>query len=175
MIKRPYRLNAAREEAILLGKSTYFTGKPCKHGHIAERRVSTKTCIQCAKEIHQITDRNNYRNPENTFFRQFHHRRQSAIKNGIPFSITFEELHKPEFCPVLGVKLNYACSTGEDGKQTRDPCKASIDKLVPELGYVPGNVFIISWRANKLKSNMSIDELEKILDYMKRNNNGKSI
>ena len=50
--------------------------------------------------------------------------------------------------------------------------KATLDKLVPELGYVPGNVFIISWRANKLKSNMTIDELEKILNYMKRNKNG---
>lgn len=175
MIKRPYRLNAAREEAISLGKSTYFTGKPCKHGHIAERRVSTKTCVQCAKEIHHVKDRDDYRNPNNTFFRQFHARRQSAIKHGIPFSITFEELYKPEHCPILGVKLNYGCSDFSNGKQSRDPCKASIDKLDPELGYVRGNVFIISWRANTLKSNMTIDELEKILDYMKRNNNGKSI
>jgi hypothetical protein len=71
--------------------------------------------------------------------------------------------------PVLGLKLNYACSETKDGKQTRDPAKASIDKLIPELGYVPGNVFIVSWRANNLKSNSTIEELEKVLDYMKRN------
>jgi len=65
---------------------------------------------------------------------------------------------------VLGIKLNYGWS-GKSG-----PCdntKASFDKVIPELGYVPGNVFIISWRANKLKNNMSITELEKILTYMK--------
>jgi hypothetical protein len=169
MIERPYRRNPEREEAILLGKSTYFTGKPCKRGHISERRVSTWSCVQCCKEIHHIKDREDYRNPENTFFRQFHHRRQVAEKEGIPFTITFDDLEKPEFCPILGVKLNYGCSTGVNGKQTRDPNKASIDKLIPELGYVPGNVFIISWRANKLKSDMTINELEKILDYMKRN------
>lgn len=168
MIERSYRRNQEREEALSLGKKTYFTGKPCKRGHLSERRVSTWVCVQCSKEIHKVADRESYRNPDNTFFRQFHSRRQTAIRLGIPFSITFDELEKPEFCPILGVRLNYGCSVGVDGKQTRDPNKASIDKLIPELGYVPGNVFIISWRANKLKSDMTIDELEKILDYMKR-------
>jgi hypothetical protein len=176
MTERPYRRNVEREEAISLGNKTYFTGKPCRNGHIAERRVSSWTCVQCAKEIHHIKDREKYRDPANTFFRQFHHRRQVAEKEGIPFTITFDELLKPEFCPVLGVKLNYGCSTGKDGKQTRDPNKASIDKVVPELGYVPGNVFVISWKANKLKSDMTVEQLEKILDYMKRNiENGKAV
>lgn len=157
-----------REVARLSGKKTYFTGKPCKNGHIAERRVSTYVCVQCAKEIHQPKDRESYRDPKHTFYRQFQSRRQKAVSLSIPFTIDFDDLEKPEFCPVLGVKLNYGCSTGLDGKQRRDPNKASIDKLIPEMGYVPGNVFVISWKANKLKSNMSIEELEKILDYMRR-------
>jgi hypothetical protein len=161
-------LGEERKKAMDLGLPTYFTGRPCKRGHLSERRVSTWVCIQCAKEIHHITDRDNYRDPANTFFRQFHSRRQMATKLKIPFTISFDDLEKPEFCPVLGVKLNYGCSTGKDGKQTRDPNKASIDKVIPELGYVPGNVFVISWKANKLKSDMTIDQLEKILDYMKR-------
>lgn len=38
--------------------TTYFTGKPCKHGHIAERFVSTRTCVEChrlraAKKYHE--------------------------------------------------------------------------------------------------------------------------
>lgn len=176
MAKRPYRENLALQEAIRSGNSTYFTGIPCKRGHLSPRRVSTHVCIQCAKEVHSVNDRDNYRDPSNTFFRQFHARRQRANSAGIPFTIDFDSLEKPEFCPVLGVKLNYGCSPTIDGKQTRDPNKASIDKMLPELGYVPGNVFIISWKANKLKSDMTIDQLEKILDYMKKGvNNGKSI
>lgn len=27
---------------------TYFTGKPCKHGHIAPRRKSNRECTECA-------------------------------------------------------------------------------------------------------------------------------
>lgn len=36
-----------RQEAIKAGASTYFTGTPCKHGHIAERYVANYTCVKC--------------------------------------------------------------------------------------------------------------------------------
>lgn len=149
------------------GDLTYFTGKPCKHGHVSSRLTSTQVCVQCGKEIHQLTDRNKYRYKD-TFKRQFSAVRQKAKRNNIPFTIKYEELELPEFCPVLGLKLNYRWRELD----TTDYTKASIDKLIPALGYVPGNVFVISWRANRLKNNMTIDELEKILDYMKRNTHG---
>jgi hypothetical protein len=28
----------------------YFTGKPCKRGHVAERLVSTRGCVECQRE-----------------------------------------------------------------------------------------------------------------------------
>lgn len=37
----------SRAEAIREGKTRYFTGKTCKHGHVSERMVSTKTCVTC--------------------------------------------------------------------------------------------------------------------------------
>ena len=36
-----------RKEAIALGLKHYNTGRPCKHGHVANRLVSTRTCIPC--------------------------------------------------------------------------------------------------------------------------------
>jgi hypothetical protein len=36
-----------REEAKEQGLSKYFTGKPCKHGHVAERYVSRTSCVMC--------------------------------------------------------------------------------------------------------------------------------
>ena len=38
-------------------------------------------------------------------------------------------------------------------------------------GYVLGNVYVISWRANRLKSSATIDELEKIIGYIKERQN----
>ena len=151
-------LTTAREN----GDMFYFTGKPCKRGHISTRYTKTKMCTQCGKEIYIPKDVHNYRY-ENTFYRQFIARKQKAIKLGIPFTIEFEHIDRPKHCPVLGLELNY----GWSGENRRDPAKASIDKLIPELGYVPGNVFVISWRANKLKSDMSLQDLEKMLKYIK--------
>jgi hypothetical protein len=36
-----------RQEAFLQGKTHYFTGIPCRQGHIAPRYVSTGSCIEC--------------------------------------------------------------------------------------------------------------------------------
>nr|DAV46134.1 MAG TPA: HNH/ENDO VII superfamily nuclease [Caudoviricetes sp.] len=38
----------SRKDAQALGLVRYYTGMPCKHGHIAERKVSDRKCIDCA-------------------------------------------------------------------------------------------------------------------------------
>ena len=40
----------SRKEALERGLKRYFTGKPCKNGHIAERFVSNGRCVECAHE-----------------------------------------------------------------------------------------------------------------------------
>ncbi len=67
--------------------------------------------------------------------------------------------------------MNYNWS----GEHLRDDAKATIDKVIPELGYVPGNVYVISWRANKLKSNMNLTELQQIMNYIKEKTNGQTL
>lgn len=44
----------ARQTALKRGKRRYFTGLPCKRGHIAERLVSTYVCLECAKIQNRI-------------------------------------------------------------------------------------------------------------------------
>lgn len=69
----------------------------------------------------------------------------------------------PEFCPVLGIKLD----TPKMGKKRPDG-KPSIDRVDNSKGYVKGNVIVVSWRANRLKCDASIGELEAIVAYMKQ-------
>ena len=38
-----------RFEAVALGLKHYFTGKPCKHGHVERRRVNDRNCAECDK------------------------------------------------------------------------------------------------------------------------------
>jgi len=40
----------SRDEARALGLKRYFTGKPCKHGHVAERHVASRKCRECHRE-----------------------------------------------------------------------------------------------------------------------------
>lgn len=82
--------------------------------------------------------------------------RQRARKRGIPFSITPADVVIPEKCPALGLVLKTYIGGPEGGAK---PDSASLDRRVPELGYVPGNVQVISAKANQMKSNASPDEL----------------
>lgn len=40
----------SRKDAESLNLKRYFTGKPCKHGHISERLVSSRTCFECKRK-----------------------------------------------------------------------------------------------------------------------------
>lgn len=69
----------------------------------------------------------------------------------------------PTHCPVLGLELTYPGAGGG-----RRPGSASLDRLDNSRGYVPGNVAIMSWRANKLKSDATLQELRALVAYMER-------
>lgn len=38
------------KEARERGLKRYFTGKPCKHGHVDERKVIDRTCVSCNRD-----------------------------------------------------------------------------------------------------------------------------
>jgi len=90
----------------------------------------------------------------------WHSCKKRAKKRDLPFDLTIEDLEVPEKCPILGLELK----AGNDSSREISP---SLDRIVPELGYVKGNIRVISLRANRLKSDASIEELEAILKYMK--------
>lgn len=91
--------------------------------------------------------------------------KQRARKVGLEFSITVTDLlvdgRVPEFCPVFGVKLRYG---GGSRKMHND--SASIDCIDNAIGYVPGNVQVISFRANAIKRDATLEEIQQISAYM---------
>lgn len=44
---RPQAEILTRSQAYDRGLERYFTGQPCKNGHISERRVRSYGCIEC--------------------------------------------------------------------------------------------------------------------------------
>ena len=88
--------------------------------------------------------------------------RRRARKLGIAFDLVPTDVFLPEYCPVLGLKL---CTA--EGGVSQSANSPTIDRIIPELGYVRGNIVVISWEANRLKNNGTVEQLERVLAWMK--------
>jgi hypothetical protein len=86
-----------------------------------------------------------------------------AKRDGLPFDLSIERLFWPTHCPVLGIELDYTrTATGSRTQRNNFP---TLDRRDNRLGYILGNVFVISHRANRIKSDATSDELQAILAY----------
>jgi hypothetical protein len=80
----------------------------------------------------------------------------------LDFDLRAEDLTMPTYCPLLGYELVYQA----DG--VRVAASASLDRINSSIGYVADNCWIISWRANQIKSDATVDELRLIADGLYR-------
>ncbi|MCI0561463.1 MAG: hypothetical protein MN733_23495 [Nitrososphaera sp.] len=91
---------------------------------------------------------------------KFELKKQGARQQGIPFTLSFQDVVWPTHCPIFNVELDYFAPVVCD-------VSPSFDRVDPNRGYEPGNVQIISNRANRMKSNSSIADVERLLEWMK--------
>tara|TARA_R110000822_G_scaffold49495_2_gene129700 strand:+ start:3372 stop:3749 length:378 start_codon:yes stop_codon:yes gene_type:complete len=101
------------------------------------------------------------RNPEQCLLASA--RNRARLKD-IPFNITVEDIIIPDVCPILGMPL-----TRNIGHHGGTKSSASIDKIIPELGYVKGNIQVVSLLANNMKSNANHAELLLFATWIKDN------
>lgn len=87
-----------------------------------------------------------------------------AKQRGLPFNLTYADIVVPAHCPILGLPLKHYHGEGPGGR----PDSASLDRLVPELGYVAGNVQVISHLANTMKATASIEHLRAFAAWVGR-------
>lgn len=97
--------------------------------------------------------------PEVLLLRSAKHR---SKVNNLPINITLEDIVIPEYCPILKIKLE--CSKGNASKNS-----PSLDKIVPELGYVKGNIQVISNLANTMKWDANFEELVNFAEWVNVN------
>lgn len=98
-------------------------------------------------------------NNDNKEYLLLEYARRRAKTQKVPCTISIEDIFIPEYCPLTGLKLQR-----HEGKNQED--SASIDKVIPHLGYVPGNVRVISKKANRRKQDMLRADVVKLLDYI---------
>ncbi len=80
-----------------------------------------------------------------------------ANKNNVEFTITKNDINIPLICPILRHPIIKECiKGGKTGPKDNSP---SIDRIDNSKGYIPGNIQIISNKANTMKSSATPEEL----------------
>lgn len=113
-----------------------------------------------AKNREKVIDKARTYKKNNPWYFMFCACKSRAKRSGIAFTIEPADIKIPEYCPVLGIKLI------KDGGSPMDHW-ASLDRINSKRGYEPDNVAVISYRANRIKSDATIDEIKAIYNYMK--------
>jgi hypothetical protein len=88
--------------------------------------------------------------------------RGRARKCNIEFDLVAEDIVIPTHCPVLGIELKSGIGTGR-GPNDDSP---TIDRIDSSLGYVRGNVMVMSAKANSMKHSANPDELLKFAEWI---------
>lgn len=115
----------------------------CKSGYDISR---CKSCKKSAYDWKQIPLEK----------RIFNRLKGRAKSKGIEFNLELKDIILPEFCPVFKKPFIYG-----DSDWTY-----SVDRNDNSKGYVKGNIVIMSNRANRIKGDFTIEELEQILLYL---------
>lgn len=95
-----------------------------------------------------------------------HNAKRRAAQKGLQFDLDLDYLMSvaTDDCPVFKVPFKWGAS--EMGKGNTDNNAPSLDRIVPTLGYVRGNVAFISYRANVIKQDVTEVELYAVADWL---------
>lgn len=122
---------------------------------VRQCKICNSIATKRYRDVHK--DKINKRTRE---FRQqnFQHRivwvaKQRSKWQSLAFDLSPEDIIMPTHCPYLGLELHYTAG------KAREDSTASLDRIIPELGYVKGNVEVISDLANRMKNSASKEYL----------------
>lgn len=85
--------------------------------------------------------------------------KERAKLKGYKFTLCREDVVIPSHCPILGIKLQRNCH--------RD-YTPTLDRIDNSRGYEPDNICVISGRANRIKSDATLEELKAIVGYLEK-------
>jgi len=116
-----------------------------------DRRVETHT-------THGMARRGKARSQEYSLFTQAKYRAKSL---GLSFDLVLSDIQIPDVCPLLNQPITRRC-------KRNDPLGPSVDRIIASRGYVRGNVWVISRRANQAKNDLTLGELETLTTNLRK-------
>lgn len=136
-------------------------------------RKSQTGRMWCCKHCHEANpgiSENNYRKKYDEDFKNkiYSHKRESRLRNfihamwksaynraktkGIEFNIEESDIIIPERCPLLDIPLEF-------GTKADYNASPSLDRIDNTKGYIKGNIWVISKKANTMKNSATLEEL----------------
>lgn len=156
-----------RKDALAEGKTYYYTGKPCKKGHIALRRAANGCCVECEKEKNNSEERkkymSKYANKNRTKIRKIASEWQKKNKGKVNANTALRHTAKMQRTPAWLTKhdkLHIKCLYQVAAMRTRESGQEwHVDHIIPLQGeyvcglHVPSNLQIIPAVDNMSKGN----------------------
>jgi hypothetical protein len=159
--KKPFKFGDVRDDGKYF--MTYDSSKRMSGEYFYEWWASEDTY---KKEI--VRGRNSTKNHQKTprgHFAKFKDRcKARALEKGLPFDLDTDYLQSiaTDKCPIFGTEFIWGLHRGNK----LNNATASLDRIIPELGYVKGNVIFISHMANRIKNDVTENELYAVADWL---------
>lgn len=142
------------EDAKAIGLIKYYTGGLCTACNV----IKAKKYRHANREKHNAAKRRYSRTHIANILLASAKRRAKYV--GVPFEIELSDIEIPEVCPALGIPLQV-------GPGKIHPNSPTLDRIRPELGYVKGNIAVLSHRANLIKNDATAKELESVAGWLR--------
>jgi len=118
-------------------------------------------CLQIETTGNRFRKHGKYRTPE---YRLLKDAKKRAKEFNREYNIELEDIIIPDICPILLIPIQSKIGNGSGKCSGNSP---SVDRVDSSRGYIKGNIRVISLNANRLKQNSTIEQLERIIMYMK--------
>ena len=143
-----------REKVIADAKAYYEANKE-------EVTIKKKEYRVKNHELLKAKDRAYYRNKYRK--RMLSHAKTRQRLYGHELNIDIDDIIIPDTCPLLGIPLYIS-----EGRKSVKANSPSLDRIDPKKGYIKGNVWVISHRANTIKSDASLDDMILLIENWKQ-------
>tara|TARA_B110000503_G_C7103413_1_gene394856 strand:+ start:938 stop:1465 length:528 start_codon:yes stop_codon:yes gene_type:complete len=123
------------------------------------KKLRYSYCKKCEANVASVKYR------KNPIPQLFYNIKKRAAKSKVPFNLTVNDLKNllkksGNICPILGVKMEI-----NELHSNNKEYSPSFDRIYPKKGYTKGNMIVISDKANRIKTDATVDEIRKVADF----------
>lgn len=137
-----------------------------RHRDASSMKANSKRYYEANKQSYAARKAKSLLTPRGTAVKLLSQARLRALDAGLAFELTLADITIPTTCPVLGIPLVLGA------RRDQKDYSPSIDRIDSTRGYTKDNVIIVSWRANRIKSDATVVELCQLYEYYKGHTNG---